>query len=166
VPDDSAESRDPLSATGVTSPALGCFGRQQAHQASRHRFAGVSIVLGLTLATGCASTDRGTVVLSQGCVKTDGCTLTPFDDPANAALRAQLSCEPMSLYRAVHPGALCPDTGDNRRILHDHHLTGYVAGYCDACLTVPDGKIFVLFVLAHPPPPNCPSTCAPAPTVF
>jgi hypothetical protein len=54
-------------------------------------------------------------------------------------------------------GSFCPDTPDNRQYLHDHNYSGFTSGYCDTCLNVPCGKIFVFW--SYFIGPSCPSSC-------
>lgn len=80
-------------------------------------------------------------------------------------LQSQLGCGPLYRYENGEKGgdngigSFCPDTPVNRKILHDSGKHGYGAGYCQSCLGVPAGKIFVFWKLFDQP--SCPSGCAP-----
>ena len=95
------------------------------------------------------------------------CSLQP--DPIEPdPLQLQLGCGPTYQYRKgtgpdllVGWGSFCPDSLANRRILHDRGKRGYLPGYCESCLCVPAGQIFVFWGFADDP--TCPSGCGPMP---
>jgi hypothetical protein len=100
---------------------------------------------------------------AQACVEKPGCAFTAGGTDPMDPLQAQLGCGPIFTYSsqpALGVGSFCPDTADNRRVLHDHQKAAYLPGYCDPCLTVPPDKLFVFWKLNGP---SCPSTCGPTP---
>jgi len=100
------------------------------------------------------------------------CTFALVVTESSNPLAKQLGCGPEYKYTSNRSrvsegiGSFCPDSPDNRKVLHDHKLTGYLPGYCDTCLKVPAGQIFVFWFL-WAVDPSCTSTCgngpAPAP---
>jgi hypothetical protein len=86
-----------------------------------------------------------------------------YDDSGNPA-QSLLGCGPV--YRWSNGanagilggvGSYCPDTPSNRQYLHDNGLTGFSSGYCDTCLNVPCGQLFVFW--SYFVGPTCPSSC-------
>jgi hypothetical protein len=72
---------------------------------------------------------------------------------ATDPLQAQLNCGPVMVYmnglvHGVHGGfgSFCPDTLNNRKVLHDNQKRGYKPGFCSTCLGVPKDWIFVIWV--------------------
>lgn len=140
---------------------------------------------------------QGTCVTRPGCSLTmepaapdpirptqpGGPAVTPRDRTVHATAAAsdplpqQLGCGAVYLYRNGAPdgifvgghGSFCPDSPATRQVLHDQRKLGYRPGYCESCLGVPPGQVFVFWdMLAGP---SCPSGCAPGnasdgPTAF
>jgi hypothetical protein len=95
--------------------------------------------------------------------------------PADRAVLDALSCGPIYSYtsganqgflRGI--GSFCADSTANRHLLHDNLKAGFHPGYCQSCLGVPAGKLFVFWTVESSEGPNCPSTCreAPGPDMF
>jgi hypothetical protein len=103
--------------------------------------------------------------LPGGCVERPGCSIAIFGEPSGV-LQQQLGCSATYEYDfgpgfEAAIGSFCVDSPGNRQILHDHERRGFFGGYCETCLGVPAGKIFVFW--ADVLGPTCPSGCAPAP---
>jgi len=100
-----------------------------------------------------------------GCLEPPCCTLQP--DATEDALQRSLGCGPSYMYlehldsgagsTPLGVGSFCPDTPTSRIILHNRGKRGYFAGYCDTCLCVPAGQIFVFWRIEVGP--TCPSGC-------
>ena len=56
-------------------------------------------------------------------------------------------------------GSVCPDTKAVRDYVHEpgHMHLGIVGAYCDGCLKIPAGHLFVFWEIFIGP--NCPSGC-------
>lgn len=100
------------------------------------------------------------------CVTLVGCSFQFVGGTSTNPLSAQLHCGQQYRYmNGFHAGVLggigsfCPDSVGNRTILAAHHMAGFRAGYCDTCLTVPTGKLFVFWTEFVGP--GCPSGCIP-----
>jgi hypothetical protein len=101
------------------------------------------------------------------CVDRPGCSMRPIlpDDAFSPdPLQKQLGCGPVFVYMngakaGVHGGfgSYCPDSPDNRKILHDNHKHGYLSGHCETCLGVPAGWLFAFWLETEGP--SCPSGC-------
>ena len=82
----------------------------------------------------------------------------PSGAPATP-LEAQLGCSGRAGYSSglgdTGAGSFCPDTPQARQLGMGVFLH---AGYCDECITVPAGQIFVYFFRVQQPP-LCPSGC-------
>ena len=98
------------------------------------------------------------------CTELPQCTFGYSYEDSSDPLQKQLGCSPVYRYtNGANSGILggvgsfCPDTAANRKILHDKGRKGYAHGYCDTCLNVPCGKLFVFwsFMIG----PGCPSGC-------
>jgi hypothetical protein len=108
------------------------------------------------------------------CVTRPGCALSQIEGPSSDPLQGQLGCGPAFRYQSgatfgFHGGvgSFCPDSPGNRAILHQRLKIGYLPGYCDSCLKVPPGTLFVFWTAGGPPTgPSCPSGCAPTPGRF
>jgi hypothetical protein len=101
------------------------------------------------------------------CVERPHCSFRyAWDEGPNDPLWKQLGCGPVFQYMNGHSagilggnGSFCPDSTSNRKVLHDNHKRGYLPGYCETCLGVPDGQIFVFW--SQTIGPSCPSGCVP-----
>ncbi len=104
---------------------------------------------------------------ADSCGPRPGCSFAPDSTTPANPLQQQLHCGP--IYRYVGGskagfagvGSFCPDTPETRRILHDNQKRGYLPGYCESCMGVPPGEIFVFWKLFDGP--SCPSGCFPGP---
>ncbi len=101
-----------------------------------------------------------------GCVERLPCSFVR-EDPKGPEdpLQTQLGCGVAYVYTSADPlnawvgtGSFCPDSQANRDVLRGNGQLGYLPGYCDTCLGIPPGKIFVFWKLDGP---NCPSSCGP-----
>jgi hypothetical protein len=91
------------------------------------------------------------------------CALT-VNGPVTDAFQIQLGCD--QLYRYVSGdgflggiGSFCVYSVDNEKALRAVHARGYLPGYSNPCVTVPQGKVFVFWSVFEGP--GCPSGCAP-----
>jgi hypothetical protein len=80
------------------------------------------------------------------------------------AAQKELGCGPVYRYSngsnqgiIQYTGSFCPDTREARAYIHAQKLTAWAHPYCDQCLTIPCGKLFVLWGFAIGP--GCPSGC-------
>lgn len=101
---------------------------------------------------------------TTSCVERPRCSFQSAWDDAGDPLQAQLGCGPVFQYRngansgiLGGTGSFCTDSPANRQVLHDAHKRGYPPGYCETCLGVPAGKVFVFWTEAIGP--SCPSGC-------
>jgi hypothetical protein len=111
------------------------------------------------------SKGSGAASLGGGCVERPGCSIELDGDPPGV-LQQQLGCGVNYTYSfgdrfEAAMGSFCIDSPANRQILHDHQRRGFFGGYCESCLGVPAGKIFVFWAIVEGP--TCPSGCAPPP---
>jgi hypothetical protein len=99
------------------------------------------------------------------CAERPHCSFRLDESATPDPLQNQLGCGP--IYRNENGerggdngiGSFCPDSPANRKLLHNSAKHGYLAGYCQSCLGVPAGKLFVFWKLFDQP--SCPSGCAP-----
>jgi hypothetical protein len=56
-------------------------------------------------------------------------------------------------------GSFCTDSPYNQAILKANHMYGFPPGYCETCMGVPDGKVFVFWGDRAGPAPSCSSGC-------
>ena len=97
---------------------------------------------------------------------------TPDADTAAPPLWKPLDCGAVYRFqngRLFGTGSLCADSPANRKLLHDHNMSGFLPGRCgppppraSRCLDLPDGMLFVIWSTSDPPP-VCPSTCRDTP---
>jgi len=120
------------------------------------------VVNGIQVAA--ATTPRGTP--PGGCVERPHCSFGYGWEDAGNKLQQQLGCGPVYQYKNGFEsgvtggnGSFCPDTVDTRAVLHAQGRRGYGPGYCETCLGVPDGQLFVLWMETIGP--SCPSGCTP-----
>jgi|SRR4051812_5539906 hypothetical protein len=97
--------------------------------------------------------------LTGSCVVHKDCSFGTAPGPMTP-LELQLGCDGRYRYRSGlgdgGGGSFCPDTPQARLLGLGSWLP---PGYCDACITVPAGHIFVYFWLGHEQP-LCPSGCS------
>jgi len=98
------------------------------------------------------------------------CEVTPHcvfkvQGPLTDAVQSQLGCDQQYYYGSGAPGgflggigSFCVDSADNRKALRAARARGYVAPYCNTCLTVPGDKLFVFWSIFEGP--GCPSGCS------
>lgn len=92
-----------------------------------------------------------------------GCSLYSLPGATNATQQLLGCGQIYGYHNGANAGVLggtglfCPDTAANRAYLHDHHFSGFGAGYDDTCIQVPCGQIFVFW--SYFVGPNCPSSC-------
>jgi hypothetical protein len=86
-------------------------------------------------------------------------------DLSSDPLAKQLGCGPVFQYSRGGKGffggtgSFCPDSPGNRAVLHANQKYGFPPRYCETCMGVPDGKIFVFWTRDAGPSPSCPSGC-------
>ncbi len=105
-------------------------------------------------------------VCTANCVDRPHCSFRyAWDEGPNDPLWKQLGCGPVFQYHNGHSsgimggnGSFCPDSPTTRKVLHDDHKRGYLPGYCETCLGVPAGQIFVFW--SQTIGPSCPSGCS------
>lgn len=97
--------------------------------------------------------------LTGPCLVHPHCSFEAPTAPPATLLEAQLGCTGRARYSEETnddgAGPFCPDTPQTRQLGTGMFLE---SGYCDECITVPAGQIFVYFRRVEQPP-LCPSTC-------
>jgi hypothetical protein len=106
-------------------------------------------------------------IAQPACVERLPCSFRPITGEPSDPIQIQLGCGPTYEYVSSSPlnawsgiGSFCPDSPANRDMLRDSGKFGYLSGFCDTCLGVPEDKIFVFWKHSGP---NCPSSCGPMP---
>jgi hypothetical protein len=109
---------------------------------------------------------------AAGCIEAPKCKFgvwEPENDTSDP-LRAQLGCGALFLYDSGATfgvlggvGSFCPDSSANRALLHARGKRGYLPGYCQTCIGVPAGMLFVFWRVNVGP--SCPSGCLPGPPI-
>jgi hypothetical protein len=104
----------------------------------------------------------------QLCESTPNCSNTAYIIPYINDLQRQLNCGTTRRYVSGGQagflgglGSLCPDSPSIRTILRNSFRRGWVAPYCNDCINVPAGKIFVFWTEWSGP--GCTSGCEPMP---
>lgn len=141
----------------------------------------VAVAVASAFATGCVvptDTDSDTDELSrdfvwnpwpvQICFAMPGCSNTAYVTPYVNSLQSQLGCGPTRRFStgagAGFLGGLasfCPDNWWTRAQLHNTPYRGWIGAYCNECIDVPAGQMFVFWTSWTGP--GCPGGCEPMP---
>jgi hypothetical protein len=101
------------------------------------------------------------------CASLPSCTNTAWVVPYVTTLQQQLGCNTTRRFTTGIPGgfmgglgSFCPDTPYVRAMLHNHYR-GWTRPYCNDCIHIPAGKLWVFWIEYLGP--GCPGGCEPAP---
>jgi hypothetical protein len=102
------------------------------------------------------------------CDTTPSCSLT-FAGGYTTVLQSQLGClQNLRYMSGANSGFLggilssCPDTPANRSALRAAGYRAFLPGYCNTCIGVPAGRLYVFWTEFLGP--GCPSSCTTSPT--
>jgi hypothetical protein len=102
------------------------------------------------------------------CYAMPNCSSEDYVTPYYSSLQRQLGCGTTVRFStgatAGFLGGLasfCPDNWWTRYQLRNNHLRGWANPYCNDCLTIPPGQLFVFWTTWTGP--GCPGGCEPMP---
>jgi hypothetical protein len=105
---------------------------------------------------------------AEQCTSMPACSNTPYITPYINALQRQLGCDTTRRFTTGVSagfigglGSFCPDTAYVRSQLRAGHYRGWESSYCNDCIEVRGGQLFVFWTIFMGP--GCPGGCEPMP---